>query len=489
MHLKKYLLVFFFSLFLFPIQGQISMNSDSLLKVKRPDSLFSISKKPFKASAFIFGTNMGVWSFDRYAINGPYAHINFSTIKQNIKTGFVWDNDMFVTNLFAHPYHGGLYFNAARSNGMNFWQSIPFAAGGSLMWEFCMENEPPAINDFMATTIGGTCLGELTFRISDRFIDDRAVGFDRFRREALLTLISPIRGLNRILSGDAWRHRNVKGNSIFRAPIVFYSTIGYRLITDNTHNKNDVSHMACYDLGLYYGNPYDLDNEKPYDFFSLKMSGNFLSQQPVISRFSAIGLLYARNIKLKRHSRQLTFGVFQHFNFYQTNTDINNVSLNPFKISEAASVGPGLLFKNRLTNKFTFSGSAHLSAILLGASQADYFKYEKRDYNMGSGFSSKLNFDFDFHDKVRLMLNSEDYRIYSWVGNNPANNLPVNSNVQGDVGHSSLSVVMLSLSYRPSKHLILGAQTGYFYRRSVYKYYTNINHSVTDHKLSIGYIL
>ena len=71
--------------------------------------------------------NMAVWTFDRFLMNEDFAKINGHTIKQNFKTGPVWDTDKFSTNLVAHPYHGSLYFNAARSNGLNFWQSIPFA--------------------------------------------------------------------------------------------------------------------------------------------------------------------------------------------------------------------------------------------------------------------------------------------------------------------------------------------------------------------------
>ena len=135
--------------------------------------------------------------FDRFLMNEDFAHINGHTIKNNFKTGPVWDTDKFSTNLVAHPYHGSLYFNAARSNGMNFWQSIPFAAGGSLMWEFFMENEPPSINDLMATTFGGVELGEITYRLSDLFIDDRSSGAERVGREILSGLISPVRGINR----------------------------------------------------------------------------------------------------------------------------------------------------------------------------------------------------------------------------------------------------------------------------------------------------
>ena len=106
-----------------------------------------------------------------HQLSDGLCHARAISIKNNFKTGPVWDTDKFSTNLVAHPYHGSLYFNAARSNGMNFWQSIPFAAGGSLMWEFFMENEPPSINDLMATTFGGVELGEITYLVHQKTVE------------------------------------------------------------------------------------------------------------------------------------------------------------------------------------------------------------------------------------------------------------------------------------------------------------------------------
>ena len=106
-------------------------------------------KHPWRAAAETFGMNVGVWAFDRYVMNEDFAKISIGSIRRNIKHGFVWDNDQFSTNLFAHPYHGNLYFNAARSNGLTFWESTPYAFAGSLMWEIAAEVEPPAINDLM----------------------------------------------------------------------------------------------------------------------------------------------------------------------------------------------------------------------------------------------------------------------------------------------------------------------------------------------------
>ncbi|MBQ7984446.1 MAG: DUF3943 domain-containing protein, partial [Bacteroidales bacterium] len=103
---------------------------------------------PFvKAGLQVTGINAFVNLFDRWVLDADFAKISFASVKHNIEYGFVWDNDKFATNLFFHPYHGNLYFNSARSNGLSFLQSAPFAFAGSLMWETCGEREPPAVND------------------------------------------------------------------------------------------------------------------------------------------------------------------------------------------------------------------------------------------------------------------------------------------------------------------------------------------------------
>ena len=180
--MKKFILTGLICLFSFPwIRGQEYIPQITH-RHYTSDSTLLQPRRPWKAALETFGLNMLVWSFDRYIVKEDWAYINGHTIKSNFKKGPVWDTDQFTTNLFSHPYHGSLYFNAARSNGMNFWQSAPFAAGGSLMWEFFMENEPPSINDMLATTFGGIELGEITYRLSDLFIDNRSSGAERVAR-------------------------------------------------------------------------------------------------------------------------------------------------------------------------------------------------------------------------------------------------------------------------------------------------------------------
>ena len=69
------------------------------------------------------------------------------------------------------------------------------------MWEMFMEREYPSTNDIIATPIGGAAIGEVLFRASDALIDDRLSGSERFSREAAVFLLSPLRGLNRIIYG------------------------------------------------------------------------------------------------------------------------------------------------------------------------------------------------------------------------------------------------------------------------------------------------
>jgi hypothetical protein len=133
-------------------------------------------------------------------MNQDFAEIGFKSFKRNLSHLPVWDTDKFSTNLIAHPYHGGLYFNAARSNGMTFWKSVPYTFGGSLMWEYFMENELPSINDLFATTFGGAEIGEITFRLSDLFIDNRSSGSERVGRELLVACLSPVRAINRLIT-------------------------------------------------------------------------------------------------------------------------------------------------------------------------------------------------------------------------------------------------------------------------------------------------
>ncbi|NTX41768.1 DUF3943 domain-containing protein, partial [Myxococcus sp. CA033] len=125
--------------------------------------------------------------------------------ERNLTDGFKWDADEFSVNQFDHPYHGGIYYNIARDNGFDYWESGFITVLGSLQWEVFAENTPPSTNDIINTSLGGLALGEVLYRLSSRVLDNCATGRERVGREVVAGLLNPGRGLSRVVRGEAWR--------------------------------------------------------------------------------------------------------------------------------------------------------------------------------------------------------------------------------------------------------------------------------------------
>jgi hypothetical protein len=76
----------------------------------------STQHRLWSSAAGVTAINATVWSVDRYLLNADWARISLGSWGRNLSHGFVWDEDGFGTNQFAHPYHGGLYYNTARGH-------------------------------------------------------------------------------------------------------------------------------------------------------------------------------------------------------------------------------------------------------------------------------------------------------------------------------------------------------------------------------------
>ena len=57
-------------------------------------------KNFWRAAIETAGFNIGLWAFDRYIQKGHFAYISWTSIKENFKHGFEWDNDHLSTNMF-----------------------------------------------------------------------------------------------------------------------------------------------------------------------------------------------------------------------------------------------------------------------------------------------------------------------------------------------------------------------------------------------------
>lgn len=458
------------------------------------DTLRSLPRKPIVAASEVIGVNMLVWGFNRFVSDAPFARINAHTMKTNLSTLPVWDTDKFSTNLVAHPYHGNLYFNAARSNGMNFWESIPFTFGGSLMWEYFMENELPSVNDLFATTFGGAVLGEITFRLSDIVLDDRRVGFQRVVREVAGGVLSPMRAFNRIITGDAWRYRSSKGNVFVARPVNFTFYVGPRFLAEQERSSNG-EFSANVGFLLSYGDPYEQDFYYPYEYFRLKATFDFFSNQPVCTQVNALGILWGKDVWVSGN-RYLTAGIFQHFNYYDSQIRTKDGKLvSPYRISEAAAVGGGLIYENKAmsNNHLGVRTEFYMNGIALGASLTDYFFVDERDYNLGSGYSIKSYTEVNFRDRWKLNLSSENYHIFTWKGYDPDLDLSTvdftRLNVQGDAGNARLGVFSVGLSYHSSQKWNISLSNNYYSRYTRYKHHDNVEYGTSDFMLSWGFSL
>ena len=448
-----------------------------------------VKKHYWRAAAEVTAINVGVQLFDRWVLNEEFSQTTLNTTWNNFETGFVWDNDFFVTNMFMHPYHGNLYFNAARSNGLNFWESSPYALGGSLMWEFLGETEPPAINDIFATTCGGMALGEMTHRLSRTVLDDRDRGWKRFWREAAATIINPIQGLHRIISGDAWRVRSdhYRYHDFREIPVDMSFTVGWRYLADDGALFRGV-HAPYLNFYLLYGTAVDGERHtKPYDFFDLDATFSFGGGQKTVNNISIVGRLWSTPV-IDKKDMVAEFGIYQHYNYYDSAPIEDGSSLTPYRISEAAGFGPGFILSmphagsmlSRMEQRFFVSG------ILLGGTKSDYFNVIERDYNMGSGFSIKSKTQLDFGRFGRVILNAKYFRLYTWKGYEKYTYEELQEfadgtrdlhylNVQGDNSNAALLVVNPIIEFHIAKQWSVNLSGSYYWRRTHYNYYYEDN--------------
>ena len=449
-----------------------------------------VKKRPWQALAEMTGINIGVQLFDRWVAKSDFAQTTLNSIKHNFTDGLVWDNDFFITNLFLHPYPGNLYFNAARTNGLTFWESAPIALAGSLMWEFLGETEPPAINDLIATSCGGMAIGEMTHRLSLTMLDDRDRGFSRFLREAAAAIVNPIQGLHRIISGDAWHvsNKNYLYHDFNKLPIDGSVSLGWRYLADDGALFRGV-HAPYINLTLMYGTPVDGEHHKtPYDFFDIEMNMAFGGGQPPINQLMIVGRLWSMPIldkaveKTSSQDKEIhgEFGIYQHFNYYDAKPIEDGSELTPYRISEAAGFGPGMILSlPQMGYLSKMEQRVFISGILLGGTKSDYFNVIERDYNMGSGFSIKASTKLDFGKFGRIMLNAKYFRLWTWKGYEDKDLQPYVDgtadlhylNVQGDNSNAGLLVINPVIEMHLARQWSLNLSASLYSRRTHYNYY------------------
>lgn len=471
-----------------PIKLQVAPQVD-------PDSvdLAYYGKKHFwRAAGTVAGFNIGLWAFDRYVQNGDFARISLHSVKENFKHGFKWDNDKLGTNMFLHPYNGNLFYNAARSNGYNYWQSGLFAIGGSAMWEMFMECEYPSTNDIIATPIGGMAIGEVCYRASDAVLDDRSTGGERVRREVAAFLISPMRGLTRIINGDAWRKRSTTGRQFGTPSVAMEFSAGIRGL-EFENEVYDSSLGFSMQFNLEYGDRFEVKSSHPYDYFRVRADINIVNSQPLLGQLDITGRLIAREL-LEKERSHMSIGLYQHFDYYDSDT-ISEVSAKcPYKLGIPASLGCGLMFRDIERNRWVLDAYLHSNAVILGSVLSDYYKVDERNYNLASGFSIKGGANMVFNrDKFSASLSHAYYRLFTWKGYHQYSDLDNISykvlDAQGDHSVASFIVTEARCDLKLWRKLYLTLSFTHYMRSTHYRDFGHIKSSSMATRLMLTYKL
>lgn len=317
------------------------------------------------------GTVMVIpWFFNRYVGDDSTAVIGPDTWWDNIQEGFEWDHDDIKTNMFSHPYHGGLYFNAGRSNGYNFWESAGWAWAGSFMWEMFGENNRGAINDWISTAVGGIAIGETLHRTALTVRDNQATGTERMLREFGGFLLDPMGGASRLFRGEM---AEVGDNPENRYPSQLHTflNVGVRHVTAS--GDVDASTGGTLQFELAYGDPWG-DFGQPFDFFDFRVQMNGRNEAEGLGLLQIRGGLWGKELS-RSDKVQHIFRLEQNFLY------LNNQTL----ITGASAVSGNFSSRWFLSDDWMLRTRVSPLALLISGVQSEYSDFTKREYDFGSG--------------------------------------------------------------------------------------------------------
>ncbi|MEH6305389.1 DUF3943 domain-containing protein [Olivibacter sp. CPCC 100613] len=387
--MKSWLILFFFLFFIAKVSAQTFKSFHLPDSTQRDSTLYDIKAfKPekhfFRASGELLLVQLIPWTYDHFIRKEDWTKVSFKSIGHNLNfSNWEWDDNSFLANQFAHPYHGSLYFNAFRSNGYNFWQSSAAAFAGSFLWEVAGETNPSAPNDFINTSFGGLSLGEMTHRLANVIIKRKHRGSRRTRQELLAMAINPVNGFNRIISGKWGKYNPYEADDTTR--ITAFFDLGYRRTSTRIDDILDRGKNEIFGrLELAYGDPFE-DNKRAFDnFFVMAEVGQ--SDSARLNTLRVQGHLAAKEIgQAGSRNRFLTLNV--NYDYY------NN---SKFEYGGQSITGQ-LLNRVPLSTRSRLVTAVGGGVVILAAVPDHYMYYgEGRNYDYGPGIGYHASTWFNY---------------------------------------------------------------------------------------------
>ena len=358
-------------------------------------------QRPVRAVGQGLLLNLVVNRVDAWALGAGWAKIRPHYWAENLKYGWVWDEDAFSTNLFAHPYHGGLYFNAGRANGLDFWESAPLAFLGSLTWEYFGETHRPSLNDFLMTSIGGIGLGEMFHRLGATIRDNRMTGVARTRRELAALPLDPMGAFNRLLRGE-WKRVGPNPPEHDPGPYLFRVHGGARFAVGGTDSAGVHAFPAVL-VDLRYGDPVLRPYGGPFDVFSVRA---MVSGGGGLNALRGSGRLFGTDLnRLDRRHRHILM-VNQRFDFIS----------NPAHKVGGQSVEIGFHSRWELGRGWGLRTQFFWSGILLGAIDAPGAGVGLRTYDFGPGVGERNEIGIERHGRTFATVFAQTAYVHAVSG-------------------------------------------------------------------------
>jgi hypothetical protein len=210
----------------------------------------------------------------------------------------------------------------------------------------------------------------------------------------------------------------------------------------------------------------------------------------MLSQLNMLGRLYVTDI-VDTKTRFLSWGFYQHFDYYDSDTISGVSSRIPYKLSAPVSLGTGFIYQNKRPKNIRIDASLHVNLVLLGATLSDYYVVDKRNYNLASGFCTKTGFNVSYKDKINISVNHEFYRMFTWKGypqDIDWNNIDVREfNYQGDESRAFLHLANFKTDVKLSQHLFLSYIHYYYMRNTDYRYFDKVVSKTNEGRLMATY--
>jgi hypothetical protein len=360
-----------------------------LLVIPQPENRRDLEPKPDYAVPIfeIVAFDAALHAFDRAYLNDTGAFsVTRSSIRRNLRSKWVVDDDLYEINQIGHPYQGSMYHGFARSAGLNYWAASAYTFAGSALWEIAGETSTPSINDQIASGIAGSFLGEALFRTANLLIDkaDNKPGFGRM---LLVLFVSPPTAANRALFGDRFDRVMPTRDPMYDARIQAGASRDETML----------------DLSIDYGLPGtpSYDYRRPFDNFNMHA---IFSNKSILESFTTRGLLvgqdYAKGLAIRG-----VWGLYGGYDY---------LSPELFRVSTTAlSVGTSM--HSWLSKSVAWQGAA-AGGVGYAAAQALNGSTTGRDYHYGIAPQAVLSTRLVAADRVSLDLSAREYFVSSIGG-------------------------------------------------------------------------